>query len=160
MFDAEKLLNRLTVERVKFVVIGGLAMITRGSATVTEDLDICYCRTDENLRSVIAALSPIHPVLRNVPTGLPFIWDSQTWKAGLNFTLSTDYGSIDLLGEVPGIGQYGEVIRKSEASLVYGMTISVLSIDGLIEAKRAAGRPKDQLHLLELLELKKLSEET
>ena len=157
-FDAPGLLRQLLKEKVDFVLIGGLAMIAQGSAYVTKDLDICYRRTPENIAAVAASLAPIHPYLRGVPPGLPFQFDSPTIQAGLNFTLVTDLGDLDLLGEVRGIGFYDQVLAQSEERDVLGMIIHVLTLDGLIAAKKAAARKKDQLHLLELEELKKLRE--
>src|SRR5438874_13024949 len=47
MFDPTTLLQYLMDGHVDFVVIGGLAMRTHGSAHVTDDLDVCYRRTPE-----------------------------------------------------------------------------------------------------------------
>jgi len=156
MLDPAPLLRLLTEKRVKYVLIGGLAMRAHGSAHLTEDLDICYCRTPENLEAVATALAPAHPNLRGAPPGLPFRLDEATLQAGLNFTLTTDFGWIDLLGEVSGIGAYDKVIAQSVEQVLYGLPVRVLSLDGLIAAKRAAGRNKDHAHLLELEELKKM----
>ncbi len=41
MADLDKLLQLLSDARVDFVVIGGVAMVLRGSSRVTVDLDIC-----------------------------------------------------------------------------------------------------------------------
>lgn len=76
----------------------------------------------------------------------------------MNFTLTTDFGWIDLLGEVAGIGTYDDVLAQSIEQELYGLAVRVLSLDGLIAAKGAAGRNKDYSHLLELEELKKLRE--
>jgi hypothetical protein len=100
----------------------------------------------------------LHPYLRGAPPGLPFRLDVPTLQAGLNFTLSTDLGDLDLLGEVSGVGDYQKSLAQSQEITMFGMQIRVLSLDGLIAAKRAAGRNKDQAHLLELEELKKLRE--
>ncbi|MEX2287899.1 MAG: hypothetical protein WD648_12470 [Planctomycetaceae bacterium] len=156
MLDVQKLLRRLTEQNVDFVVIGGLAMITQGAATVTEDLDVCYRRDDRNLSALANAIGPLHPVLRGAPPGLPFRFDPPTIRAGLNITLTTDLGDVDLIGEVMGIGDYDRVRMVAESHSVFGITVMVLSIEGLIAAKQAAGRAKDQIHLLELQELKKL----
>jgi hypothetical protein len=155
-FDAPAMLRQLTAGKVEFVVIGGLAMMAHGSANVTQDLDVCYSRSAENIARAAAALAPIHPYLRGAPPGLPIHFDAPTIQAGLNFTLITDLGDIDLLGEVSGIGGYAEALAQSEERLIFDMAIRVLSLDGLIAAKKAAGRGKDRHHLLELEELKKM----
>jgi hypothetical protein len=157
-FDPEALLRRLTDNQVEFVLVGGLAMIAHGSAYVTSDLDVCYGRTAQNLTALAAALAPLHPRLRGAPADLPFRLDSPTLQAGLNFTLPTDAGDLDLLGELAGIGGFAQALARSEERTVFGMTIRLLTLDGLIAAKKAAGRLKDRTHLLELEELKKLRE--
>jgi hypothetical protein len=156
MLDAPALIRLLLADKVEFVLIGGLAMIAHGSAHVTKDADFCYGRTPDNLAALVRAFTPIQPYLRGVPAGLPFRFDVPTLQAGLNFTLTTDCGDVDLLGEVSGVGNYEQALRQSEEHTLFGMTFRVLSLDGLIVAKRAAGRLKDRNHLLELEELRKL----
>ena len=53
--------------------------------------------------AVVEALQPFHPHLRGAPNDLPFQWDEKTLRAGSNFTLATEVGSIDLLGHVSGL---------------------------------------------------------
>jgi hypothetical protein len=156
MLDIPGLLRQLADHQIEHVVIGGLAMIAHGSAYVTRDLDICYRRTPANIAALATAFAPLHPYLRGAPPGLPFRFDGPTIQAGLNFTLTTDLGDVDLLGEVSGVGGYEQVLAQAEDRTVFGLTVRVLSLDGLIAAKKAAGREKDRLHLLELEELKKL----
>jgi len=103
MRDFEEALRVLAAAGVNFVVVGGLATVAQGAAQVTRDLDICYDRRPENLRKLTAALTPHHPRLRGAPKDLPFIFDEQTLARGLNFTLETDLGDIDLLGELAGL---------------------------------------------------------
>lgn len=158
MFDVSAIVRLLTENQVEFVVVGGMAMIAHGSAHLTKDLDICYNRTPDNLAALVSALAPLHPYLRGAPSGLPFKVDVPTLQAGLNFTFMTDYGDLDLLGEVSGVGDYSRVLAQSSEELMFGMKVHVLSIDGLIAAKKAAGRNKDHGHLLELFELKKMSD--
>jgi predicted nucleotidyltransferase len=154
--DVETFVKLLMARHVQFVLIGGQAMRAHGSAHVTEDTDICYQRTPDNLAALVAALAPIHPYLRGVPPGLPFRFDVPTLAVGLNFTLDTDHGELDLLGEVSGVGNYDQVLAQSVERTVFGLTVRILSVDGLIAAKKAAGRNKDHGHLLELIELKKM----
>jgi hypothetical protein len=154
--DAPGILRHLVSHQVEFVLIGGMAMIAQGATYFTKDLDICYSRSPQNLDAVARAFTALHCYLRGVPPGLPFRLDAPTIKAGLNFTLITDLGDVDLLGEVAGVGGFAEVYAQSEERTIFGMTFPVLSVDGLIAAKKAAGRAKDRAHLLELEELKKL----
>ncbi len=156
MTDVIAFVKLFQAHNVQFVMVGGQAMIALGSAHITFDTDICYQRTPANLAALVAALAPIHPYLRGAPPGPPFRFDVPTLAAGLNFALDTDLGEIDLLGEVSGVGNYDQVLAQSVEGTVAGLTVRILSVDGLIAAKRAAGRNKDHGHLLELIELKKM----
>jgi len=131
-------------------VIGGAAAVLQGSAYVTSDLDICYSREKSNLEKIANALAPFNPSLRGAPKDLAFRLDVATLAFGLNFTLSTDVGALDLLGEVAGLGGYAEVLSVSEEMIVYGTASRVLTLEGLVKSKQAAGRTKDLLILPEL----------
>jgi len=156
--EIEQLIGTLVSHQVKCILIGGLAMRAHGSAHITEDADFCYERSAANCQALAAAMAPYHPYLRGAPQGLPFRFDAATIQAGLNFTLETDLGDVDFLGELRGIGFYDQVTKLTVEKTVFGHTIKVLSVDGLILAKKLAGRAKDQGHLLELEEIKKLQQ--
>ena len=153
--DYERLFQRLAETGAAFVIIGGVALILRGSATVTFDIDLCYDRRPDNLRRISEALLSFTPTLRGAPEGLPFRLDPETLRSGLNFTLSTSVGPVDLLGEVAGLGTYDIVARLSSELTVYRHNVKVLSLEGLERAKRAAGRPRDLHALAEILELRR-----
>jgi hypothetical protein len=154
--DIETLLHQLGAKRVQYVLVGGLAMRLQGSAHITDDCDICYARTPENIDAVVSAFASLRPYLRGAPPGLPFRFDAATIRSGLNFTLTTDLGDVDVLGEISGIGGYEQALAQSEEKQLLGVSIRVLTLDGLIAAKKAAGRAKDRDHLRELEELKKM----
>ena len=88
-------------------------------------------------------LKPLEPYLRGAPPGLPFEWSAKTLKSGLNFTLVTTAGSLDLLGEIVGGGTYQNLHAHASRMRIFGRDVLVLDLDALIKAKRAAGRPKD-----------------
>lgn len=141
-----ELLARLAEHQVRFSVIGGVALIARGVQRSTEDLDIAYARDRENLAHLAAALRPLHPRLRGV-ADLPFVLDEASLRSGLNFTLDTDLGPLDLFGEVPGLGTFEHVDAASGELEIAGTRMLVLTLEGLELAKRAAGRPKDIVDL-------------
>jgi predicted nucleotidyltransferase len=94
--------------------------------------------------------------LRGAPEGLPFFWDERTLKDTSNFTLETALGAVDLLGHVSGADSFEGVWERSLVLPIDGLAVHVASLDDLIAMKRAANRPKDQNHLLELEALRRL----
>lgn len=144
------LLRALAESAVEFIVIGGVAAGAHGSARATYDLDVVYARTRRNLERLVAALATHQPYLRGAPPGLPFSWDVETLARGLNFTLVTNIGDIDVLGEIAGGGGFGELAPHAERIDVFGVSCLVLSLEKLIVVKRAAGRPKDIEAIAEL----------
>lgn len=151
----QKLVDALVGERVRFVIIGGVALNLQGHARNTEDFDVCYARDRDNIDALARALGPLHPTLRGAPPELPFLFDARTIKSGLNFTLSTDLGPLDLLGEVTGLGGFAAVDALADEFPLFGHTVLVLNLEGLERSKKAAGRPKDLLDLGPIAALKK-----
>lgn len=150
MTNFEGLLRVLVESRVAFILVGGVAATIHGASRLTEDLDVVYQRTPENLERLAAALSNLRPYLRDMPPGLPFRLDARTLRHGLNFTLATDRGPLDLFGEITGGGTYEALLPASQPVTLYGLPCQVLSLHRLIEVKRAAGRPKDLEAIAEL----------
>lgn len=70
MIDLFEIASRFSQADVKFVIVGGIAIRGHGGNYVTEDLDICYLRTNENLKKIAAVLGPINPRPRNFPERL------------------------------------------------------------------------------------------
>ncbi len=141
-----------------FVLVGGLAMTAHGSDHVTTDIDFAISRTKDNARRIAQALAEEHPRPEEWPQDLPYLWDAETVSRATILTLLTDHGSLDLLGETPGVESYAILKERGIDIELFGHPIRVASIDDLIRMKRAANRPKDQNHILELLALKKLTE--
>ncbi len=156
MTDLVQILKALQNAGVEFIVVGGVAGNAHGVGRLTEDVDIVYSRTPENLERIVNLLRPYHPYLRGVPAGLPFLWDVETLRRGLNFTLMTDLGPIDLFGEITGGGTFEELKSFVVVMEPFGIPCPVLDLDPLIRVKRAAGRPKD---LLDVAMLEALLEE-
>jgi predicted nucleotidyltransferase len=148
--DFKSVLRVLAEGGVEFIVVGGLAGIMHGSARLTFDVDVVYSRSPENIRRLALALTPYHPYLRGAPRGLPFRWDAATIQRGLNFTLTSDIGELDVLGEIVGGGSYEELLPHSLTRQIYGIDCRFLGLEALIQAKRAAGRPKDLEAIAEL----------
>lgn len=157
MTQLERLLTALCDADVEFIIVGGVAARAHGSSRLTDDLDVSYARSPANLARLVAALAPFAPYLRGAPPGLPFDWSVATLHAGLNFTLTTSTGAIDLLGEITGGGQYEALLPHTITVTAFRRELQLLDLPWLIRVKRAAGRPKD---LEVIAELEVLREET
>lgn len=156
MTDLARLLSVMMGEGVDLILVGGIAATAHGSCRLTQDIDVVYRRSAENYARLEKALSPYAPYLRGAPPGLPFRFDARTLAAGLNFTLTTRLGDVDLLGEIVGGGGYDDLIGHTVPIEVFGLTVACLDLPTLIRVKRAAGRPKD---LEVIAELEVLAEE-
>lgn len=154
-----KIIETLNSGQVRYVIIGGVAMRLHGSAHITDDVDVCYGRDAANLQALADALAPYHPSLRGAPAGLPFVLDVRSLKASLSFTLETDIGALDILGEPSGVSSFDGLWERAVIMEVHGLPVHVASIGDLISMKQAAGRIKDQGHILELKALLKLTRE-
>lgn len=158
MSELRDVLAALVREKAWFVVVGGVAMRLHGSTYVTQDVDIVYERSRANAERIVAALGPFHPRPRNFPPDLPFIFDVQTLLVTDILTLETEAGDIDLLATLKGVGNYDAVEAASDWFSLDELSFLVLSVEGLIAAKTASGRPKDKAGVIELRALKEALE--
>ncbi len=150
MTDFKAVIQLFSSAGIECVIVGGLAATIHGSARLTQDIGFVYARTPANIGRLVDALRPHAPYPRGAPPGLPFDWSRATIERGLNFTLTTAIGDIDLLGEIAGGGDYEALLPRSEDIDLFGWPCRCLDLPGLIRAKRAAGRPKDLDALAEL----------
>ncbi|MBM3993698.1 MAG: hypothetical protein FJ303_06035 [Planctomycetes bacterium] len=145
-----EILPTLVAHRVKFILIGGGAAIAHGASRLTYDVDVVYARDPQNIACLASALADKTPYPRGAPPGLPFQWDERTIASGLNFTLTTSMGDLDLLGEVVGGGAYEQLLPYTEQWEAFGIKCRIVTLEKLIQLKRAAGRPKDMDAIAEL----------
>ncbi len=148
--DFDALIGALSQSGVEFIIVGGLAATIHGSSRLTQDVDVVYARSSENIERLVAALAPHDPYLRGAPPNLPFDWSGATIQRGLNFTLTTKLGDVDLLGEITGGGGYDDLVPHSIVVGLFGYKCRCLDLEWLIKTKRAAGRPRDLEAIAEL----------
>ena len=148
--EFDKLLPALVQGKVEFILIGGVAGNVHGASRLTYDVDVVYARSAANLKRISDTLLPFAPYLRGAPAGLPFKLDVATLRNGLNFTLVTKLGDLDMLGEVVGGGGYRDLLPHSFVVEAFDVKFKCVDLPTLIKLKRAAGRPKDLESLAEL----------
>jgi len=150
MPNLESLLTRLIERKIEFVVIGGYAAVAHGATLMTQDIDLCCRFSVENLMRLQDALRDLRPVHRMTSAKLPLRLTPEECRQFKNLYLQTDYGQLDCLSLVLGVGDYEAVRAQSvEVQLAAG-SCRVLSLNALIQSKEAMGRPRDLETALQL----------
>lgn len=150
MSDLQRLLQRLDEAGIEFVLVGGYAAMLHGSSLLTRDVDVCALLTPANIEKLRAALGDLHPQHRLSLPRQSFLDEPPPGTALNHLYLSTDWGALDFLGSITGIGDYARVARDAVEVELFGQTIKAISLDDLITAKEALGRDKDLLAAKEL----------
>jgi hypothetical protein len=88
------------------------------------------------------------------PQKLPFVLTDELCASLKNLYLDTDFGPMDCLSSVPGIGDFEDVKRRSIELPITAGACPVLDIDALIEAKSATNRTHDRMTILQLKAIK------
>ncbi len=150
MFDPVRICTILNEEAVDYVVVGGFAAVVHGSSLPTRDIDLVPSRTPTNLDRLARALKRMNAMIRTdgdpVPARLdgPFLANMP-----LMLNLMTDLGEMDLtFTPSGGLGGFEEwVVDAIVVEIADGLSVRVASLDDIIDSKRAANRPKDQMAL-------------
>lgn len=150
MFDPVRICQVLNEEDVNYVVLGGFAAIIRGSSLPTRDIDIIPDRASGNLDRLGRALTRMNAKIRisgdSVPTKIdgPFLANMPHM-----LNLVTDFGEMDLTFTPAGsAGDYeGWKANATNEEVGDGLIVSVAALDDIIDSKKAANRPKDQMAL-------------
>ena len=150
MSDINRLLQRLSDAEIDFVIVGGFAAILHGSSLTTRDLDVCALLTQENVGKLREVLRDLHPVHRLSGQKLSFLDNPAPDVKLNNLYLGTDFGPVDFLGNVLGVGDFASVRANAVEVELFGRRCRVISLDDLIRAKEALTRDKDQQTVLQL----------
>lgn len=89
MDSIHPLLSKLLINRVDFVVIGGVAAIIHRATTFTQDIDVCASFDDENISRIVAAVADLDPRYRMTPQKLKVPQDASKLFGYKNLYLQT-----------------------------------------------------------------------
>lgn len=145
------LLRALTDHEVRFVLIGGMAVIAHGYVRATKDVDIVFDLAIDNCNRLADALGELRAEVTAADTLPPGGAITGEWLAtGGQFVFATEYGQLDALSRM-SLGQYEDLsAAASTTTLLDGAEVAVLSYDDLVRSKEAAGRDRDLLDIEEL----------
>jgi hypothetical protein len=143
--DFGRILADLNRAGVRYVLIGGVALIRHGVVRATRDLDAVLAPGAENLER-LRVLIVSWPATR--PDGSPV---PQDWVApGRTINLATPHGDLDLLAERSSPLSFAELLTRAEVRRVDGVEAPICSLADLVALKRIADRERDRLDLRDL----------
>jgi len=148
--DLQKLLKLLIHSPLDFVLVGGFAAVLHGSNQTTRDVDICVASSADQVASLRDLLQPYHPTHRFSESKESFLETPGDLSRQQDFHLTTDLGSLDIVTHIEGIGDYYDLLQNSEEIEIYGGRCRLISIDDLIKSKKALGRHRDLVVVMEL----------
>lgn len=161
MIFYEEILKAFQKQKVKYVLVGGIAVNLLGSMRSTADLDILVEMSDDNLKKIVTILKkhgyrvkqPVDP-LKIADEKIREGWIKNKHMKAFNFYKDDELKEVDIIIESP---VSFEEARKSAIRIkVDSLTLQVISIDKLIKMKKKTGRSIDKLDIEELKKLKKL----
>ncbi len=115
---------------VRYVVVGGFAVIMHGLARMTEDIDFFIDDSSENIEKVKAVLKSIY----NDPSIDELKVEDIEEYAVIRYGTPDDF-NIDLIGKVGEIFSFSDVERSAEIFEIDNIKIPVCGLDTLIRMK-------------------------
>lgn len=145
MGDFGRILTDLNLAGVRYVLIGGIALIRHGVIRATRDVDAVIAPDPANLECLRSLISS-WPATR--PDGSPVSQDMIA--PGKTINLTTPHGDLDLLADRPPPLSFEELAARAEVRRVDGVDASICSLADLVALKRIAGRERDRVDLRDL----------
>ena len=161
MIFYEEIFRAFQQEKVKYVLVGGIAVNLLGSMRSTADLDILVEMSDHNLKKIVKILrrrgyrvkQPVDP-MKIADRKTRDDWIKKKHMKAFNFYKEEGLKEVDIIIESPV--SYEEAKKSAIRVKVDDLTLPVISIDELIKMKRRTGRAVDKLDIEELKKIKKL----
>lgn len=156
IFDEEllKFWRTLITNKVRFVMIGGVATNLHGYHRTTNDIDLWIEDTISNRKQLRIAF-------KEYGIGDFLSLETLQFVAGWTTFRLDNSLEIDIMTSVKGLEDFSfdESYQMASFADIFDINVPFLHINQLIESKKAANRPKDQIDVIELEKIKKLREE-
>ncbi len=161
MIIYEEILREFQKQKVKYVLVGGIAVNLLGSLRSTADMDIVVEMSNDNLRRVVSILKrkgyhvkqPVDPMgIANEK--IRHDWIHNKHMKAFNFYKEDELKEVDIIIESPV--SYEEARKGALKIKIEDTVLPVISIDNLIKMKKNTGRSVDKFDIEELKKIKKL----
>ena len=143
--------NALNEYEVNYIMVGGIAINLHGYQRSTEDIDVWLEDNLDNRRRFRMAFKQY--------TGIdfPMLETMQIIPGWTNLNLNNGL-RLDLMLGLKGLESYSfeESLQLASKAEINGIIVPFLHLNQLIEAKKAANRPKDQIDVIYLEKIKEI----
>ncbi len=158
--DLLRIFDALGRARVRYLVVGGVAVVLHGHLRVTADIDLVVQLEPGNVLAATRAFATLGfrprapvPLEQFADAGMRATWISEKGLTVFSLWSPSMPGTeIDLFVEEPF--DFDQAHARALQADIAGVHIPVAAIDDLVALKRAAGRPKDHEDIRALLALK------
>ena len=133
--DYKEMLQELSAEKVRFLLVGAYALAAHGYPRATIDLDIWVMPSADNAEAVLRALRRFGAPVSNLTK-------QDLQEAGTVFQIGVAPRRIDIMTTASGL-EFDDAFKNSLTVDIEGIPVHVPSINDLIRNKRAVGRTKD-----------------
>jgi hypothetical protein len=140
--DLKELLSLFKKHSVRYLIIGGYAVMRYTEPRFTKDLDILVAVDEKNAQATYDALKEFGAPLTN-------LGPNDFAEEGYFYQMGVAPLQVDIPMSVPGVA-FSDAWSNKEVTPIAGTEMNFISKDDLIKAKRAAGRPQDLLDLANL----------
>ena len=146
--DFNDLLRIFNANSVKYLVIGGYALIQYTEPRFTKDLDLWISTESRNA-------SAVYNALREFGAPLSGLTEEDFAEKGYFYQMGVPPVRVDVLMGIPGLDFEAAWERRVETD-VDGLSVPFISREDLITAKLASGRPQDLIDAQNLSETDKI----
>lgn len=158
----KKVFRNLEEAKIKYLIVGGVAVNLYGYSRFTGDIDILLALSPANLQKMDKLMQDLGYIER-IPVSVKELGDKKKLnefmkKKGLKaYTyISNNEPQLDIDIIVKESMDFDEFFKRKTVVKVWEMELPVVGIDDLIKMKKKARRDKDNLDIEALLQLKDL----
>lgn len=144
--DFKDLLRLLKSKNVKYLLIGGYAVIAHGHPRFTNDLDVVIASDKDNVKLVLQILKEFGFPL---PAQDPFSEPKSIVRLGVEPV------KIEILNYLEGLN-FADAYARRQTSPTEDIEIDLISLEDLLINKTVVGRDKDLLDVKELRRINNL----
>ncbi len=159
----ERIFSEFQKRRIKYVVIGGVAVNLHGFQRAIGDLDIVISYNEADIKKLILMIKDLglRPRVSVSVDDLADAGKRRKWAVEKNMKVFSIYNPKDALECIDIMldeyANFNEIYRRRKILSAGNLKISIIALDHLIEMKKEVGRERDKIDVAALQNIRKLN---